>query len=728
MVGMISQFSHLVAALAFLILGLAIGLRRAPSFVRLSIALAAFVTAFWAGGEALAVRHGPGSVPFLSKMETLRTASWIFVLLLMQRRSLGLVEKPGSSFVVAMGLGFVITWQLLLDALFSMSPVAGPLSAQPFGAMLFIASRLVVAISGLVLLHNLYVNTSQGGFRFRLFVVGLAVLFAYDLNLYTIHFLVGVPNQSLLGMRGAVDALAVPLLYLGMRETAGARLHLSRQAAFHSVSFSIIGAYLILMSLLAYGLRLTGGSWGQLLQVVFMAITLIAGALVLLSPRFRAELRVRISRNFYRYRYDYRVEWLRFIDMIDAAPGNGVGRIPFRERLAEAVATVMHCPGAALLEASPGGGFELTARWCWPQLDAPRIPEGSALGHFVAETGRIVDFDKLRAEAAGEASPGSHADLTLPAWAAADRAIWLAVPLIHRERLTGILLLERTLVPRDLNWEDFDLLRTLGRQGASYLAETETQSQLEEAKRFEEFNRRFAFVMHDLKNVVSQLGLVARNAERHADKPEFRADMIATLNSSVAKMTDLLKLMGREAQDRERQGRDSPARDGERGPHATQGTADIAMITSMVVVALRRQHPAVELAGADAAMPIVGDAQQLEAMLTHLVQNAIDASAPDAPVRLVLSETGPEVRITVADSGHGMSAGFIRDELFRPFRSTKDGGFGIGAYEAREIARQHGGRLDVESRPGEGTCFTVTLPRGAAATDRKSGVQVSGNA
>jgi signal transduction histidine kinase len=102
-------------------------------------------------------------------------------------------------------------------------------------------------------------------------------------------------------------------------------------------------------------------------------------------------------------------------------------------------------------------------------------------------------------------------------------------------------------------------------------------------------------------------------------------------------------------------------------------------------------------------------------MLTHLVQNAIDASAPDAPIRLALVRRATDVRITVADAGHGMSPAFVRDELFKPFRSTKDGGFGIGAFEAREIARAHGGRLEVESRPGEGSRFTVTLPLVAPA-------------
>jgi putative PEP-CTERM system histidine kinase len=706
MLGPIGLLSHLVALVAFAVLGIALLLRRSPTGVRLAVALAAFATAFWAGGHVMAAVYGLEAVPWLSRAETIRTACWIGVLILLQRRSLGLAERPSQSFALAVGLGFLIALQLALDIMFQFGAATAPLGQQPPGALLFVASRLVLAISGLVLLHNLYVNAGDGGgLSFRLMAVGLGVIFAYDLNLYTLHFLLGEPNLSLLGIRGAVNALAAPLIYLALRQDGGGRFHLSRQAAFQTVSFSMIGLYLIAMSLVAYGLKITGGNWGQLLQVTFLAVTMIAGALVILSPRFRAELKVRIARNFYRYRYDYRVEWLRFIEKIDSAsPRDGLPTPPVRERLIEAIATVLDSPGGALLEPSGDGSYALTARWRWPDLMVPEVADSSALTLFFIEGGRIADFDQLRAER-GSSSPGSHGSLTLPEWAAADRSIWLAVPLIHREALTGILLLQRSLASRDLNWEDYDLLRTLGRQSASYLAEAETQTQLEEARRFEEYNRRFAFVMHDVKNVVSQLGLLARNAERHADKPEFRADMIMTLNASVAKMSDLLKLMSRETEVRST------------GIEHPGDTFDIARTLTIVAAALRRQHSNLELDGAEGSVMIPGDAGRIEAMVTHLVQNAIDASAPDAPVRLSLNERSADVRVEIADSGHGMSAAFIRDELFKPFRSTKSGGFGIGAFEAREIARAHGGRLDVESRPGEGSRFTVTLPRTRQAED-----------
>jgi hypothetical protein len=94
--------------------------------------------------------------------------------------------------------------------------------------------------------------------------------------------------------------------------------------------------------------------------------------------------------------------------------------------------------------------------------------------------------------------------------------------------------------PRRFDWEDFDLLRVVGQQLASYLAENAGQEALAEASRFDDFHRRIAFVMHDIKNLASQLSLLARNAELHAEKPEFRADMLVTLRNSADKLNALL--------------------------------------------------------------------------------------------------------------------------------------------------------------------------------------------
>ena len=103
----------------------------------------------------------------------------------------------------------------------------------------------------------------------------------------------------------------------------------------------------------------------------------------------------------------------------------------------------------------------------------------------------------------------------------------------------------------------------------------------------------------------------------------------------------------------------------------------------------------------------IADAAALEQAVTHLLHNALDASAASHPVMIDLLADGA---ITVSDTGQGMTAEFVRNQLFQPFASTKDGGFGVGAFEARTLVAAMGGRLLVQSRPGKGSRFTIRLP------------------
>jgi putative PEP-CTERM system histidine kinase len=256
-----------------------------------------------------------------------------------------------------------------------------------------------------------------------------------------------------------------------------------------------------------------------------------------------------------------------------------------------------------------------------------------------------------------------------------------------------------------MDWEDYDLLRAAGIQAASYIAEARSQEALADAQRFDEFNRRFAFIIHDVKNLVSQLSLVARNAERHAENPEFRTDMIATLQSSVRKMNDLLGKLSR----------------GNGGEPHTPAPLLVQPIIAAVAEARRHGHP-VTVSG-DARIAACADGARLEQALDHIVQNAIEASEEDAPIAIHCRMAGNEVAIEVTDRGSGMSPDFLRTKLFKPFASSKEAGFGIGAFEAKTLVASMGGRLEVTSREGEGSCFTIFLPAASTATipvDRKS--------
>jgi putative PEP-CTERM system histidine kinase len=232
---------------------------------------------------------------------------------------------------------------------------------------------------------------------------------------------------------------------------------------------------------------------------------------------------------------------------------------------------------------------------------------------------------------------------------------------------------------------------------ASYLAEHAGQAALAEASRFDDFHRRIAFVMHDIKNLASQMGLLAGNAERHADNPEFRADMLVTLRNSTDKLNALIARLSRY------------------GPASVEALSPVRAdaVARQVVAQFKGSHSVTLVK--DQPCEVAAARDSLEQVLLHLVQNAIDSSAADSPVFVSVSRDDLTGTIEVVDSGSGMSADFVRTRLFKPFDSTKSGGFGIGAYEARELVKAMRGQIDVESREGLGTRFVVRLPLAEAA-------------
>lgn len=685
--------SHAVACFAFAALALSAvrraGLTDRPG--RLLIA-ASLGTALWAFVFVVAATRGGAALGLLSPSETVRTALWGAFVVSLIARSWALQERPGSSLTVAASLGFVVLLQLALDVAGSTraAPGTGP---SPL-ALVFLFTRLTVAIGGLVLVHNLYVNVAPSSrWSVRLLCIGLGGLFGYDLNLYTLQLLTGSFGIDLFNIRGLADALVVPLIAIAASRSHQWRIRLSRQVVFQSFSLVGIGGYLVAMSALGYGLRLVGGDWGRLLQISFIFAAVVLAAVVVFSGRFRAWARVQVNKHFFTSKYDYRQEQRRFVATLSAGE-SADGTLA--ERVIQAVCAIVDSPGGALFT-SEGDGvgegeFALAARWNRVLLDV-RIANDDPLARYLGDQGRIVNLDEMRAG-------GGNYGASAPVWAA-DTRLWLIVPLLHLDRLKGMIVVERSLAARSLNWEDYDLLRTAGRQAASYIAESASQRALAEARKFDEFNRRFAFIMHDIKNVVSQLSLVARNASKYADNPEFQADMVATLNNSVGRMNDLLARLGAKA-----------------GTMAERSSrVDLTKLLTDVAARKRKSHADLAVR-ANGPLVVEADAGRLEAAFEHLTQNAIDASGPGDPVTLALAHEEGMARVDIIDVGQGMTPAFVRDGLFEPFHSTKDGGFGVGAYEAREIVRHANGRLSVVSHPGEGSVFTVLLPLAPNAEGR----------
>jgi len=551
--------------------------------------------------------------------------------------------------------------------------------------------HVLVSIGALVLLHNLYAGAAAASQRLlRWSAIALAGIWLYDLNLHTVAYLSSESPELLLALRGSLMGLLTIALAIGSHPaTAGLRFSPSRAVAFRSLSLLLIGGYLLVMVVVTRSLALLGGDLGRVTQVGFLVMASVAAIIWLPSARARGWLRVMLAKHLFHHRYDYRAEWLRFTETMGRGGASGGS---LQERAVKAMADITDSPAGILLAPNEEAELELVARWQWPDLDVPSPAAGYRFAGLLERSEFVFDIDALRARV----GTASEAD-DMPQWLRAAPAAWAVVPLIHFERLAGVVVLARPPLARALDWEDFDLLRAAGRQLASYLAEQAGQQALMEAARFDEFNRRIAFVMHDIKNLASQLTLLARNAEKHAENPDFRADMLITLRNSADKLQTLLARLGRYGTGKVGGGRE----------------VNLGAVAKRLVQRFGTIHP-VKLTRNELCV-VQGDAEALEQALQHLVQNAIDASASDAPVYLDISSDGLNGRIEIVDSGSGMTPEFVRSGLFKPFVSSKDGGFGIGAFEARELVRAMGGRLNVESREGLGTRFIVSLPLAAAA-------------
>ncbi len=670
---LIAFWSHGLAATLFgslLIWRLAAGARQSGH----RLLLGAFaLTGCWAWLEAIAP-----ATAMASYAETARNLVWVGLLYSLYASS-GESRQQGVRFVygavsAVLGLQLVVT-TILLSRL---SP-----AVEQTDQIL----RMTAAAGSLVLVHNLYgqaAPSSRSNIRFAM--LALALSWAYDLNLYTIAYLDRTAAAGLFDWRGAAVALTAPLFALAARHDDDWRIRLSRAATFQSLSLLAICAYFAVMAVLATALRGAGGEWLQILSTALIAV-MIVGAMVLLpSPRARSWAKVKIAKHLFEHRYDYRSEWLRFTETVG---GSGAGARPLGERVVKAFADILDAPGGLLLECDMSGALVTGAAWNWHGRTAPEanLQEARDFWRALATGNQILELDAIRK---GAVAPGDA--VAVPGWIMDEQDAWVGIPLIHKDTAVGILLLAAPDYRRSLDWEDLDLLRTAGRQAASSLAEAQGQRALLNAQRFEEFNRRFAFILHDIKNLVSQLSLLTRNAERHSDNADFRADMIATLKGSIGKMNDLLARLSPDAVTRPHRVEAQPLRD----------------IIATVVAGRRGQHP-VNLLG-DCSHWADIDAPALEQALGHLLQNAVEASPMGEPVTVRVDRHENEVSIAITDSGCGMEAEFIQSRLFQPFASTKSSGFGIGAFEARGLIAAMGGRISVESRVGAGTTFTITLP------------------
>jgi putative PEP-CTERM system histidine kinase len=640
-------------------------------------AAACLVTALWA---AAVTGVGIAPIGLLSgPLDVLRAAVWCGFTLHLYLRTVP--SGPQRSQVFLM-MGLIAALVVVVIALLGGGARGG--AATLWSAE--VVARLGVAVCSVLVIENLYLNTPEDArWHINLPCIALGALAIYDIAISADALLFRRISLVLFDGRAIATAIVAPLLAVAAarnRSSWGVDIHVSRAAVFHSATLMVSGIFLLGLVVAGETFRYLGGTeWGGVAEISLIFAGLVTITVLLSSRSTRSRLRGLLVDHFFSHRYDYRREWMRCIATLSAPDAY----VALHTRVIRALTEVVDSPGGMLFLRERGDvAFQWTGSWNMPAASAPIVPEHPLVaafrdGNWVVE---VEPFDIGVANA------------------------WLAVPLNHNERLIGFIVVARPRAEFKLDREVFDLLRVIGRQVATNVAEQRATEGLIEARQLHEYGKRFAFVAHDIKNVSSQLSLLLQNAETHLENPEFQRDMLATIRAAVQKIGMLIKRL--------------TTPDGEPGQVLIPGER----LEAVAVTTRRLRGAAIELRDDGMTAGVAMAPAAFDAVITHLLDNAIEASRLAAavsgdepePVRIVLRHEARRVLIDIIDAGPGMTPEFVRDELFRPFRTSKAEGSGIGAYQARELVRGAGGDLIVLSRPGAGTTMRLLLPLVEAAT------------
>lgn len=606
--------------------------------------------------------------------------SWLLFSLTFSRRvepySISVLQR----FFLFISLLFPITAISLPVEKFFYSPdfeVERMLFLDDYGFVFYIGLLVFMIIALTNLESTLRTASRVDRWKIKFEILGTGSLFAMFIFYYSQGLLYRSINMNLIPIRSLIMIIAVSLMaYSRARRSNGVRLYVSRQMAYRSVVIFIVGLYLLGLGLMGEGMRYFGGNAQRLTMISLAFMSGIALVAVLLSETVRRRIKVLIHKNFYMNKYDYRTQWLQFTDRISSAKSG--------EELLKAILSgfseTFGTKGAALFIYDADRGVYLnTASFEMEHIDNTFTRDNSLIRYME---------DKRWVFNARDNNP----DIIMENREFIERYnISFAIPLFSNGSIMGFIALKEPININEVyTYEDYDLMKTLARQAFSAILNLRLADELSRAREIEAVGRVSAFVVHDLKNLLSALSLIVDNANDYIDNPDFQKEMLQCLSNTVRKMKGLIEKL-KDLKDKDR---------------LNCAPAELNKIVYDVVSSVASKNIIV-VNGSSVFSHI--DAEEIQKVVLNLVLNAIEAT--DSKGEVVVEVGGNEMAfIKVKDNGCGMTEEFINNHLFRPFRTTKKKGLGVGLYQCKQIVDAHNGRIEVKSEPGKGTVFTVYLP------------------
>lgn len=523
--------------------------------------------------------------------------------------------------------------------------------------------------------------------RIKFLVIGIGSIFCF--KIFDLAYVLLFPNVE---QDYSIILPAVILVGSGLAAVSFFRHSLldvgvavSRDMLRNSIVLALVGASLVLVGAIAQAIRTFGGGFGFYLVGLFVFLAIVFLALVLLSSHVRKTVRMFIDRHFFRSKYDYRKEWLRLTDRLSS-------KLEARD-LASSLASVfdeifwINDMRLWLFDGTEGG------------LRMIRPEEAPAAGPFRWDP-ELVRFVMREDKPVALADLQGNTDFPQAGRNQAaflkERGLSFLVPLALESQQIGIIGLAPSRYGVSFDSEDIALIKTISRQAAHSFRSVQLAESIVQSKELETFHLFSTFVIHDLKNFLSMLTLVARNMEKNINNPEFQRDAAESISRIAEKMTRMMARLSALAG----------------APLLSRRPTDVNGLVRDVVEEMEGAVQSRVVTELGESHSIDLDPEQMKNVIRNLVRNADEAAGNRGEIRLATGAHDGNVIISVSDNGCGIPREYMEKNLFRLFSTTKSDGFGIGLFQARRIVELHGGRIEVESEVGKGSTFRICLSGG----------------
>jgi putative PEP-CTERM system histidine kinase len=672
-----ATIGYLLSFAVFSILTFRLSRQSGPRTVFRALWIAGVATVLWsAAGILLTLGQLPKGMLIIA-IEVVRNLAWLIVLLLWLAE---IRDDQGRAAVTGSAVAQITLVAVIVVAVAS----AWAITSEPISVLPLTRSLFALLILGLC---ELVVRNAPGQLMpiSGYLCIAAGGIFLFDL-LTSLPFAFIAGHVHIIDdATGYVASIASLPLVAALKKPLTPIQSEPENRRFIFRLFLLVSLTVTILSLLVaeYYIRAFGGSWPGVIRVVVIAVIVSLAAVTIVSPSLRGQARVFLTKSFLRYKYDYRKEWLRFIGTLSETGLDHLTNTSVR-----AIARIVNSPGGVVWVVDPDSQrYKPIGSWqCALPLDR-MFTADCDLVKFMVERQWVIDLSEM------QHYPSMYSDLEPDQWFVQDDRWWIIVPLLLADELYGFVALQHGSTPSSLNFEDHDLLRTVGRHVATHLKQAESEKKLSEAQQFSTYHRLSAFLMHDLNNLAAQLSLVVKNAEKHKSDPDFVEDMVATVANSATRMNRLLEQLSNVTEQ-----------------SRSEDVDPIALLRKAIANS-KAWLPRPTLQTEEQGLWISADPERLCGIFEHLIRNAQDATEESGQIDIEIEERNRWAVIRIRDTGCGMTEEFISERLFRPFDSTKGSqSMGIGAYQAREYIRSLGGQVDVASIPGDGSTFTIHIP------------------